>query len=590
MPGGVDTSPPVLFISTTDNNPLIGGTFITATITVGSKPVTGFTIADFTKVNCTLSNFVSVDVFTYTVRVSPTVAGAFSIQIPAGTCVDLRGTSNLASNILSMTYINTSSSDLENAAVISLSQHYRGHTASFTDCNDLLSSLSIQGMELIYSKYNTGVTMFATTDNASNEAMYQFGRCDFGIITLSTDAYAAINAAITTLRGSAPSVGSYKNGNDSYKADMVARTLYERNSNFEAVNQTLPTQYTGLSDVQMSSRGVTFRNDYYAKTTGTSYYRGIQSLGDSRLASYVSTILSTNGWYTNFVHWHWQVMNYPEYYQEQLALNLGAADVFKGSVNQVVEYYWAKEAVTSVSGLGSTLTVNHTKDYPGSPYSSIGTPVWIKIDTTGSNYAGNDIACSNGLRIRKISANVFYVPVLLDFTGSSTSVVVATTTSPNYVNLNQPVINRTGNSVTVDQSCKLTIFKVHKPTSLATSTTSVVIPTADNTTVNLTVATGLTIPVGATLRVSNDSTHYFYASVLSYTSGTGALSIASSGNLGTGTFASWTVETYFHLVTATIVERQLNQVTSYTILATLDNTNYTYYVAAINADGMSAVT
>jgi len=480
--------------------------------------------------------------------------------------------------------------DLENA-VITKSEHYRGHVASFTDCNDLLSSNNLAGMELIFCENNMGATMFANGNNSTNQDIYNFGRLDLGIISVTDAAdWDDMNVLITAARsGNAPSVTSYKNGNDSYKDDLLTKTLYARNSKYEAVSQTLPTAYTGLTPTDLKSRGVTFRDDYYAKTTQADYYVGSQSLGDSRLATYVSTVLSANGWYTNFTHWHWQVADYPEHYLSQLLTNVGASDVYFGTFNTVAEYYFVKESVTSITAVNGPITVNHTKDWPDSPYSKIQTPLWVKVDITGTNLEGKDIVALNGLKIRKVSATIFYVPVMLNFDNASSTVQISSTFSPDYVNLNEPVINRTGNAVTSDQPCKFTIFRIQKPTSLATSSTSNAIPSADNTAFTFTVETGLTIAARTTIKVNYDATNWFYATVTSYNSGTGELIVSSSSSTGSGTYSSWTIQRYYHKITASIVERDFTLSTSYTIAATLDEVNYTYYVGGITEDKISAV-
>lgn len=583
--GTFDIAAPGAFIDTLVPDPVIS-TSVTVFITFTKGPIVGLTTADFTLSNCTMTSLTEVTKNVWSFVLNPVIDGPFTCLLPANRCT-WNGVSNLISNTLTKTYDSGASYDLQNAHEISLLQHYRGHVASFTDCNDLLSSVNFNGMELLYTKFNLASTMMANGDNPSNRDAYLFGRLDFGVIAPNAADHALKDVLITNVRqGNKPSVTSFKNGDDSYAADIMDETLYARNSAYESTFQTLPTQYTGLTDVNMSTRGVTFRFDYYGKTTGTSYYTGAQTLGDSRLASYVNTVITTNGWYTDFIHWHWQVADYPDHYLTLLKSLTASSDVFFGTVNQVVEYYYARESVTSIVGMGNTITINHTKDWPSSPYDRIKTPLWVKLDTTGSLFEGHDIAVSNGLKIRKISTNVFYVPVVMDFSGSSSTASIGITTSPNYVNLTPPVINRTGNSVTVDQLCKLTIWRVHKPTALSSSTASKAIPTADNTTVTFPDVT-TTVAANTTLRISNDGTHYFYATVIS--SGVSGLSVSSSSSVGTGTFSSWTIETYFHMITATIIERQLTPVTSYTILATLDNTNYTYYVGAINADNISAV-
>jgi hypothetical protein len=390
--------------------------------------------------------------------------------------------------------------------------------------------------------------------------------------------------------GAPPTVSSYKNGDASYADDLVPYILVARNSEYGDP----PTAYefyaySGLTAATLKSLGSTFRHDYYQKVTTTSYYVGTQATGDTRLGQYIDYVESQAGWFSDFVHWHWQVGNYPKHYFTQLISAIGAGDPFRGTHGQVAEYYFVKESVDSISGSGNTITINHTKDFATSPYTNITTPLWIKLNTTGSVFEGEEIALSNGLRPRKISANVFYIPVVLDYSGSSTEVQVGIATVPDYVELTPPVASRTGSAVTCDQEVKYTVYRVAKPTSLSTSVSSVTIPTTDNTTINMTIGTGLTIAAGTQVRVLADGSNYFYANVTSYVSGTGALVLSSFPDaVGSGTYASWVLTRYTHELGATVIERSFDYATSYTILATLDEVNYTYYVAVINRDGISS--
>jgi len=105
----------------------------------------------------------------------------------------------------------------------------------------------------------------------------------------------------------------------------------------------------------------------------------------------------------------------------------------------------------------------------------------------------------------------------------------------------------------------------------------------------MTIGTGLTIAAGTQVRVLADGSNYFYANVTSYVSGTGALVLSSFPDaVGSGSHSSWTITRYYHELEATEVERSFTYATSYTILATLDESNYTYYVGVINRDGISA--
>jgi hypothetical protein len=104
-------------------------------------------------------------------------------------------------------------------------------------------------------------------------------------------------------------------------------------------------------------------------------------------------------------------------------------------------------------------------------------------------------------------------------------------------------VSRVGLSMTDNVVSRLMPFEssVFLNNINSTSTTSVAIPTAVGTSVTFSTQTGLSYTAGQYLRIANDATHFFDASVISYNSSTGSLVTSSLSNFGTGTFASWTI-------------------------------------------------
>lgn len=105
--GSADTNAPKLIISYVPGVTTVSGP-ITVTITA-TKPVTGLDSSDLTLSNCTSSSFTNVNSLPggynlFTVLITPSSVGSFSVSIASGKCVDSRGTSNTASNTLSLTY------------------------------------------------------------------------------------------------------------------------------------------------------------------------------------------------------------------------------------------------------------------------------------------------------------------------------------------------------------------------------------------------------------------------------------------------------------------------------------------------------
>lgn len=88
----LDNSSPTVALQGVPAN--INGSF-TATVQF-SEPVTGFVIGDITSSNATLSAFSAVDGDTYTVLVTPSAEGSFSLDVNAGAALDAAGNANTA--------------------------------------------------------------------------------------------------------------------------------------------------------------------------------------------------------------------------------------------------------------------------------------------------------------------------------------------------------------------------------------------------------------------------------------------------------------------------------------------------------------
>lgn len=80
-----------------------------------------------------------------------------------------------------------------------------------------------------------------------------------------------------------------------------------------------------------------------------------------------------------------------------------------------------------------------------------------------------------------------------------------------------------------------------KETTWGTSSTSFAIPTTHPTSRTFTTQTGLSIVAGGIIKVQNSSTNYFRAVITSYNSTTGSLTCESFCEIGSGTYASWTI-------------------------------------------------
>lgn len=429
-----------------------------------SLPVFGFVVGDITALNSggsvVLSGFTAISTSLYSVLVTPTGNGTISVSVAQDVCADIDGNLNLASNVLQTSYVVY---DIENATK-EVDLHLRGCTHSLSDNSDLVTSVNFAAGELIMAKYGWKNTQQANGTSAVLRAAYEFGVLDFGVLAQNTTpgkAWDDLDPLVTDIRGGhSPCVGGYKNGVDTYKNDLLEDAFCVRNSKTETVNQTLPIEYTGLTHAQLISRGITFRSEYYSESSNGAFYFGDVAQGNAKLELHVPAFLEENGWFIHFSHWGFFIKDYIIHWIEKIESLIGSNDVYRGTMNEIVEYYVVREAVDSIAANGRTITVNYTKKFTdGAPYSKIfRTPVWIRLDLTGTAYEGHDIAITGGGKIRSMGNDVYHVSVMLDFNVNSVSFDVIKTTSPDYMNLNVPVVVRTGNSVTSDQPVKVALF------------------------------------------------------------------------------------------------------------------------------------
>ena len=98
--GTVDTTAPSVTIS---GVPAISDAPFTATFTF-SEAVTGFAVGDITLGNATASSFTSTSTTVYRALVTPTAAGAVTVDVPANAAQDAAGNGNTAATRASSTY------------------------------------------------------------------------------------------------------------------------------------------------------------------------------------------------------------------------------------------------------------------------------------------------------------------------------------------------------------------------------------------------------------------------------------------------------------------------------------------------------
>ncbi|WP_221793391.1 tandem-95 repeat protein [Oceanobacter mangrovi] len=144
----IDTAAPSVVISSTVSDP--ANAAFTATFTF-SEAVTGFTVADISAVNASLSNFSATSTSVYTATISPLSDGSVTLDVNAAVATDSAGNGNTAASQFSITYdataptvvITSAASGTTNAAftaTVTFSEDVTGFTV--TDISASNASLS----------------------------------------------------------------------------------------------------------------------------------------------------------------------------------------------------------------------------------------------------------------------------------------------------------------------------------------------------------------------------------------------------------------------------------------------------------------
>jgi len=197
----IDNTKPTVIISDVVSDPF--NTPFTATATF-SEAVTGFSIADITASNATLSNFSATSTSVYTVLVTPVSDGAVSLNVAANVATDSAGNGNTIASALTTTYDSvlptitlsgaTSQSNSAFTATATFSEAVTGFSiADITASNATLSNFSATSTS-VYTVLVTPVSDGAVSLNvAANVATDSAGNGN----VIATQFNIIINAIIS---------------------------------------------------------------------------------------------------------------------------------------------------------------------------------------------------------------------------------------------------------------------------------------------------------------------------------------------------------------------------------------------------------
>lgn len=357
--------------------------------------------------------------------------------------------------------------DSLDSAIITVSKHIKLYKASFSDRTDSYTT-NAPGVEMLMFKNNIrGIVMNSGGSpnfgwNQKQQDAYTSGVIDWGVYMnlalASNPSNLAATASSTTSgigkirNGKLPTALSYASGITSYVSPTDTyglMNIFLGGSN--SVEDSSKYRYSGLTAAQLINNAMTFHCEMYQNN---------QSVGFSRLSQIIPRVISHEGWYHNFTHWHNLTGDFEKLYLHKLDSLIGP-DGYRGSYSDIVEYFFVRESIDSVAHSGKTVTIYYHKDYPNSPYDRITIPAWLIVDLSNTVYAGNGITVSHGGKIRDMGNDVYGIAVNLDYNQSSTSFTIESGAGV-YIDLSPATVTRSGNTINSTKPVKICVWSKPK--------------------------------------------------------------------------------------------------------------------------------
>lgn len=360
-------------------------------------------------------------------------------------------------------------------------KHRWGMQASFTQTTDLyLTSQLAYAAEFYGLKYNIPLTVFDFQNRGQDQIdSYKMGRIDYGVYTNSCNSRVEksprsfiieyINIITKIREGKRPSTLSYGCGIDTYKNEVRDLFLMGRNSLSSNHDNSFSNYDSNFDNLQDTSCSILSQ---ISRPSTTRYFHLVKEKNNSGLEivkEHIEKTYKTGGFYTDFCHW--QAFKHYKIPVGELAIhfkNMGEAfdslNVFRGSYNDIAEYYFAKQAVdkTSVIRKKKKIIISVSASKKGNyDYSLISTPVSIRIEFTNNRLSNYNFKSVKGGNIRKMEDGDLIIELKTNFIAdkiiiSDTLIIVK---DPNYLNFSVPQLIIENNIVQSDQKVKITVFK-----------------------------------------------------------------------------------------------------------------------------------
>lgn len=354
--------------------------------------------------------------------------------------------------------------------VDSVCKYPYGATAAVTQNTDTFELLS-NPAEMWGLRHNIKLHCFDKDYSQDRKDAYLMGAIDFGVYVWSCIQDVEDNplnytpgyiSNITNVRnGKKPSTLSYGCGKQSYVNLMIPYFLGGRNSfHGNNTNDGFIDYNNSLTHNDFITRDSTTRFGYYTPVVGTGNASGTLSEGLAYVQSEINRAYNVNGWYTDFLHWHWlDNTDYLEQHLENIRNSIGVKNIYSGSYSDLVEYFYVRKSVTSISFNGLNTTINYIKNELTADYNLISTPLYFEVDLSSTSLNGKFIKCSDGSKVLSLGSDKYIIETPLNYANTSKSITFSEEINSNdYINLNAPIVSENMGVITSDQPIKITLF------------------------------------------------------------------------------------------------------------------------------------
>lgn len=286
------------------------------------------------------------------------------------------------------------------------------------------------------------------------------GIFDVGTYFRATKPLEPQTAWLNSLLGKVPAYWSYANGIREQDDFALNNGLITRDSAASSISYDF--------DERLSHKIATAFN-YNVRDNGMT-----SAIGNAK--SVMNQVISTNGWYNDFSHWHWAELYGDKNQFDQLMTEfktlLNGVNYISIGASEAIEYMWLRKQFKR-GGLyqdgNEIVLLSEVVNDNALPYSAIDSTLSVQVDLTGTILEGKEI--TSNADVLKVASNQFIVQVPYSKYDGFRTVRIKETSTPNYLNFNKPTITTaqiTGSDLTIvtDKPTNVVVFTTPTGTEL----------------------------------------------------------------------------------------------------------------------------